>query len=123
MAVLVLLNNFLHDFSAAGWLFGSVLLWSVLREKQSPAVDSAPVVKILATILKLMRASVVGIVVFGVVRALVYKDFEWSARAGESQVTLLVVKHIILAGIFVPGVYYYRKARKYIGKAVDEKSK
>ena len=32
MALWVLLNNFLHDFSAAGWIFAAIVLWTLLRE-------------------------------------------------------------------------------------------
>ena len=123
MAILTLLNNFLHDFSAAGWLFGSVIVWSLLR-KEAPNGDSAETIAdVLETILKLMRLSLAGIVIFGVVRALAYKDFEWNAAAGQSQITLLIVKHIILAGIFLIGLGYYFKARRYITKDFDEKTK
>ena len=31
MALIILLNNFLHDFSAAGWLFCTFLLWKLLK--------------------------------------------------------------------------------------------
>jgi hypothetical protein len=33
-----------------------------------------------------MRLSLGGIIVFGIIRALAYKTFEWNAAAGEGQV-------------------------------------
>lgn len=117
MALLVLLNNFLHDFSAAGWLFSAVVLWAVLR-KMNPIYNAkGDVIDILKVILFLMRFSLAGIIIFGIFRALAYKDFEWSTAAGESQITLLVVKHIILAGVFVVGLVFYLRARKIVRKA------
>ena len=111
MALLILLNNFMHDFSAAGWLFGTVLLWSMLR-KEYP--DDEAVKHVLRDILRLtlflMKLGCAGIVGFGIVRLLAYKQYEWSAAAGNAQITLLAVKHVLLTGIFIVGVVYYRKA-------------
>ncbi len=104
----------MHDFSAAGWIFCTVLLWSMLKNT-IPAGDCEKIITgMLKTILLLMRLSAGGIVVFGIVRALAYKEYEWSAAAGESQVILLIVKHIILTFVFVVGLVFYRKARKII---------
>jgi hypothetical protein len=36
--------------------------------------------------------------------------------AGEGQVTFLIVKHILLPGMFIIGVVYYTRARKIIKK-------
>ena len=116
MAVLVLLNNFLHDFSAAGWIFGAVILWSILRQKP-PANDRDPEVKrILRLAMLLMRYCLAGIVVFGVVRALAYKTYEWSQAAGDGQVTLLIVKHGLLTLVFVVGLVVYLRAKKEVSK-------
>lgn len=111
MAILVLLNNFAHDFSAAGWLFCTVVLWSILRRETA---GEPAVVEIIKTILVLMKVSLFGIIVFGIFRALAYKTYEWNAAAGDSQVTLLIVKHVILLGIFIIGVVYYARARKVV---------
>lgn len=120
MAILVLLNNLLHDFSAAGWFVGTVLLFSILR-KTIPAGDSGIMIAgVLKTVLLLMKLSVVGIVIFGVLRAIAYKSYEWSAAAGQGQVTFLIVKHVILSLIFLLGLIYYIKAKKFMKKACNE---
>lgn len=123
MAILVLLNNFLHDFSAAGWLFGSVLLWSMMRKDISNPGAGRFIADSLKTVLFLMRLSLAGIVVFGIVRTLAYKTYEWNAAAGQSQITLLIIKHVILTGIFAVGLICYIRARKLVRKAVNEKTK
>ena len=119
MALIILLNNFLHDFSAAGWLFSSVLLWVILKNKDPD--DS--VVQIIKTILLLMNISLFGIVAFGLVRTLAYKTYEWSDAAGQAQITLLIAKHIILTVIFAFGLVYYLKARKLVKKTNYENQK
>ena len=122
MAIFVLLNNFLHDFSAAGWLFGSVVLWSMMRKDIANPAAGKFIADSLNTVLFLMRLSLAGIVVFGVVRTLAYKTYEWNAVAGQSQITLLIVKHVIFTGIFAVGLFYYIRARKFVRKAANEKN-
>lgn len=114
MAVLVLLNNFLHDFFAAGWLFTTIILWTVLRTKNSIDKNSITAIKVIKTSLTLMRFSLAGIIIFGIFRALAYRQYEWSSKAGQSQITLLIVKHIILLAFVVLGVMVYLKAKKTV---------
>jgi len=122
LAIFVLLNNFLHDFSAAGWLFGSVLLWSMMRKDISNPGAERFVAESLKTVLFLMRLSLSGIVVFGVVRTLAYKTYEWNAAAGQSQITLLIIKHVIFTVVFAVGLVYYIRARKLVRRALNEKT-
>jgi hypothetical protein len=122
LAILVLLNNFMHDFSAAGWLFATVLIWSILRRKNPDVEIHNVMVGMLEIVLLLMQLSFVGIVVFGTVRAIAYRSYEWNAAAGQSQVTLLVVKHVIFTLLFVPGVFFYIRAKRLVGKARNEKA-
>ena len=114
LALLILLNNFLHDFSAAGWLFGSILLWTILKERLEFESSTDFGNSMIKTVLLLMNISLAGIVVFGVVRAIAYKSFEWSVEAGNGQVTLLIVKHILFTVIFVVGLIQYLKALKIV---------
>jgi hypothetical protein len=120
MAILVLLNNFLHDFSAAGWLFCTVILWLMLRKEIPESNAGMIVIDTIKTILGLMRFSLGGIVGFGIIRALAYKTYEWNAAAGKGQVTLLIVKHILLLGVFAIGVVFYNRARKRIKTMTDD---
>ena len=120
MATLVLLNNFLHDFSAAGWIFCSLLFFIILQSlpvtfKERREDDLYKVIiKILRSVRMFMLLSFAGIVIFGMVRAFAYRQYEWSAAAGDAQITLLIVKHIILTIVFAGGIYYYIRAGKLI---------
>ena len=116
MAVWVLLNNFMHDFSAAGWIFGSVVVYALLKPGAYTAPAPPALLHALRTVMVLMRWSLAGIVVFGIVRALAYKSYEWSAAAGDAQVTLLIVKHILLTAVFLAGLTGYLKARRIVGR-------
>jgi hypothetical protein len=66
------------------------------------------------TVLFLMNISVAGIVVFGIIRAVADKSFEWSVEAGNGQLTLLVVKHVFFTVIFIAGLIQYLKALKIV---------
>jgi putative copper export protein len=112
MALLVLLNNFLHDFSAAGWLFGMVLVGVILKRIRAGGEGLGPLKDVLRTVLRLMSFSLAGIILFGVVRALAYRRYEWSVQAGQGQVTLLLVKHVFLAGLVAAGFILTARARK-----------
>ena len=122
MALIILLNNFFHDFSAAGWLFGSIILWSILKKLPEDDNLSEIVVSIIKTTLNLMKFSIAGIIIFGIVRALAYKQYEWSAAAGQSQVTLLIVKHVLFTVIFFLGLVYFLRAGKLIRKHPNEQN-
>ena len=120
MSLIILLNNFLHDFSAAGWIFCSVLLWSILRYKIPQGEANNIIMSILKTVMLLMRLSLGGIVFFGIIRALAYKQYEWSIAAGTGQVVLLVVKHVILLFVFILGLVYYFRTKKIVRENLHE---
>jgi hypothetical protein len=122
LAILVLLNNFLHDFSAAGWLFAATILYVLFRRVIEESVVDDKVLETLKIILLLMNFSFVGIVVFGIIRTMAYKNYEWSQMAGQSQITLLIVKHTILTVAFAFGLVYYIKARRLVRKATNEQT-
>jgi uncharacterized membrane protein len=122
MAILVLLNNFMHDFSAAGWIFGAVLLWMILRKEIPEKAGQNLAADLLKKVLFLMNLSLGGIIIFGAFRVLAYKEYEWSASAGADQITLLIVKHVMLTIVFIVGAVFYLKARKEIKKINDNET-
>jgi hypothetical protein len=69
-----------------------------------------------------MRFSFAGIIIFGIIRVITYKQYEWNQLAGQSQITLLLVKHVILSLAFVFGLVYYFKASNLVRKAGNEKT-
>lgn len=113
----------MHDFSAAGWIFGTVILWSMLRYPVPAGEAGLILIRTLKTNLFLMRLSLSGIVLFGVVRALAYKTYEWNEAAGDGQLVLLAVKHVLLTGVFLVGVTYYKRAKKTIRERLHEETK
>lgn len=122
MELLIVLNNYTHDFCAAGWLFGTVLLW-VLVKRDIPSGEAGVVIAdMVKKTMLLIKVSLAGIVVLGIVRTLAYKKYEWNAVVGDTQVTFLMIKHIFLTVLVVLGAYFYFKARKHLRKFYDEKT-
>ncbi len=119
MALLVLLNNFMHDFCAAGWIFGGVTV-AMLMRKQTAGAPAGGTVTALVTLRYLMRLSLAGIVVFGIVRTLAYRSYEWVDAAGQQQVVLLVVKHILLTLVFLVGLRSYIMSGRLLKDAPHE---
>jgi len=118
MAIAVMLNNFMHDFCAAGWIFGAVVLWMSARKISAANNNIEPQVReIIKLVLLLMRLSALGLIVFGIVRAVVYRHYEWNVAAGNGQVTLLAVKHIFLAAVFLWGLIFYIKVGRMVRHA------
>ena len=120
MAILVMLNNFMHDFSAAGWLFGAVLLWIVRRKGSRLGVDGARF--IVQAVRRLMALCLVGIVVCGAFRAMAYREYEWNAAAGDAQVPVLMAKHILFLLVFLVGLYEFVRAGRSARAGVDDVS-
>ena len=80
------------------------------------------IIDILKTIRHLMIICLFGIIVFGLFRTLAYRTYEWNHAAGHSQVTLLIVKHVIFTSVFIIGLVLYIRAGKLVRKSGDEES-
>ena len=120
MPILVMLNNFAHDFSAAGWLFCAVLLWIARRRLPAAGAWSADTRFLVKRIRRLMPWCLAGIVVFGVVRALAYREFEWNEAAGRAQITVLAVKHVLLTVVFLAGLSEFVRAGRRMRSDANE---
>lgn len=112
MALLVLLNNFLHDFSAAGWIFGLIFLGVLLKRAKTTGGHDPALGEIISLTILLMKLSLGGIVLFGIFRLLAYRAYEWNAAAGQGQLTLLAIKHVFLFGLVFWGLRLMARAKK-----------
>lgn len=120
MAIIVLINNFMHDFSAAGWLFGAVLLWIVRRKGSDSGLGQDGSRFIMQSVRRLMGFCLAGIVICGTVRAIAYRQYEWNAAAGSDQVVMLLAKHVLFVLVFIAGLYEFIRAGRLSGRKADE---
>lgn len=111
MPLIVMLNNFLHDLSAAWWMISALLLRHTLRS--SPEPPDKVHVRLARYLCNSMSIALIGVIVFGAFRLWSYKTYEWVEAAGGGQVTLLAVKHIFFAAIVILGLLQWRKGRAF----------
>lgn len=114
MSILVLLNNYFHDFAVA--VLVACLLVLALLDRKSRREDWADARDFLQELYlylrKIMYVAWGFIIVGGIVRTLTYAEFEWSEAAGRGQVAALIVKHILLVSLVIYGVVVQRRLRR-----------
>lgn len=103
----------MHDFSAACWTVGAVLIWRLLARSASGEAAGLQAAT-LRDLVQTMRISVVGIVGFGAVRLWAYNSFEYMRESGDAQLYLLAIKHVLFTAVVVFGIVAYRRAARFI---------
>lgn len=116
LAILVMLNNWFHDFAVA-LLFACLLvlgaIYRRIRDQDDPSWH-----RFARYFTSLFNKVIVGcwvvIILAGIVRTLAYERFEWSEAAGKGQVAVLVLKHVILVTLVVSGTFMQLRLRKFL---------
>jgi uncharacterized membrane protein len=113
MSIVVVLNNYFHDFSVA--ILVSCLLVIVYLErrmKDRPAAQAEFFTGLYRALKPVMTAAWIFIVIGGIVRTLTYEKYEWSEAAGRGQVAALIVKHVLLIALVLWGVVLQRRVSR-----------
>lgn len=114
MSILVMLNNYFHDFAVAV-LVACLLVYSFI-ERRSREAGFERIREfshqLYVALRRVLIAAWIVIIVGGVIRTVTYADYEWSEAAGRGQVTALVVKHILLVSLIVWGIILQRRLRR-----------
>lgn len=124
IGILVLMNNYFHDF-AAGVVFVCGITMFVLVDKaqKHPSREAKELaVAVYPTLVHIIGGAVIFMLFAGVIRTFTYKDFEWANAVGIDQVPAIIVKHIIVGGIFFYGVALWVKAHRKIKEIRKELS-
>ena len=112
----VMINNYLHNVAIGLLASSSFALWLIM--KNSSETDSRETkeyfIKIYRSMTKLAKFSLVGILIFGVPRTLLYRDFEWANAVANAQVPAIIVQHILVIGVVGVGVYFWHKLSKKV---------
>jgi hypothetical protein len=111
MAILVMLSNYLHDLATAIFAVSAITAYLLRR---SLAMQNAPTTlePVVRGVVRTGYAALVWTLVFGFVRGLTYREYEWAEAAGRDQVAALVVKHVVLVALVLAGcVFLYRLQR------------
>lgn len=114
VAILVMLNNLLHDFAVA-LLFASLLTLSFIDRalrRQRNAERIAIVKRLWTPFNRVILGCWVVIIFGGIIRTIAYEQFEWNEAAGRGQITALMVKHAVLVILILWGTAIQLHLRK-----------
>ena len=121
MASLVMFSNYFHDLATAIFAVSAVTAYLLQR---SLAMQAAP-----ATVQPMVRGiqrmgyySLAWTLVFGYIRGLTYRQYEWTEAAGRDQVAALVVKHVFLVALVITGVVFLYRLRQLQAVSPDPSS-
>jgi hypothetical protein len=112
MDVLVAVNNYTHDFSSALWI--ATLVMGFLLRKSHAKGRCECAVSHYRGLTRLFWWSFAATLFFGVFRAIAYQKYEWVEGMGDSQITFLIIKHVIFTVVVVFGILHWRS----IGRAI-----
>lgn len=108
-AVLVMLNNYLHDFATSMVVVSSYAMLLMVRyaEKSGGREIKDMVIRLYSKMLHLTVGSFIFLLFAGIIRSFTYKWFEWAEAAGRGQVIALMIKHALLFALFGYGIYLW----------------
>jgi len=119
--ILVLLNNFVHDLSAAMWFCGTCAMLYIVSEGQRRCEtgNGTFVHALYRKMLRLTHISLAFVFAGGIVRALAFSKYEWIPAMGREQVSLLIVKHVLLIGIVAGAFWLQTRLSKQVKRLCD----
>jgi len=110
---LIELNRWIHDFTAAMWCCGSILIWVLCREAVRARSVAEAAQRILSSASKVSILTIPSLVITlasGGIRALTFTTYEYVGEISTSMITILVVKHVVFVGVIVWGIVVHRRA-------------
>lgn len=109
LGIAVMLNNYFHDLAVALMASSILTAWFLRRRLGHASPEQRRFAVAIADRLGLVtRATLVWIVLGGVVRTLAYRDYEWQPAAGKGQVPALLAKHLVLIVTTIAGMLLQR---------------
>jgi ABC-type transporter Mla maintaining outer membrane lipid asymmetry permease subunit MlaE len=111
MAILVMLNNYLHDLATAVFAVSAAAAY-LLQRSLAMRREPAALRPVVTGLVKIGVVSLVWTLLAGLIRGMTYREFEWVEAAGRGQVPVLVVKHVILVCLVTTGAVVLVKAHR-----------
>jgi hypothetical protein len=114
--ILVMLNNYFHDFATALLIVTTCGMLFLIRysERRGGRELKQMLVELYPKMVHLAGGAVIFIFIAGIIRAFTYKQFEWYGAVERGQVMALMAKHVILFIIFALGVYFWVVVHKKV---------
>lgn len=114
-----MVSNYSHDIATAflavsGWTMW--LLSSIRGESAWSREADLLFIRTYEAVRKMARYSLEWIILAGVPRIIFYRQFEWSAMAGDLQVVAIIIKHVVMFTLVGGGLYYWSRLNKRVGQ-------
>ena len=114
MKELIELNRYLHDFTSAMWVCGSILIWLLSREAQRSGASTDTVAALLRIAGRLSHLTVASLIVTlasGAVRAATFAGYEHVGEITSRMIGMMIIKHVVFAAFVVWGIGVHCRAR------------
>lgn len=116
IGILVMMNNYFHDLAAGIVFVCGVTMYVMVKKAMAMGSREAKeiVLGVYPTLVHIIGGAIIFMLFAGVIRTFTYKDFEWANAVGVGQVYAIMVKHVVLGGIFFYGIALWIKSHKKI---------
>ena len=113
-AILVMLNNYVHDVATGLLLLSALWLgWSARDLGLAPSAETLGVFRrSYRRCVRFAVGSIAVIVATGVVRTVYFMRFEWLPAMGKGLVPVLVLKHVLIFALLGAGLYAWVGLRR-----------
>ena len=116
IGILVMMNNYFHDLAAGIVFVCGVTMYTMIRKAEENGTRTAKeiVIGVYPKLVHIEGGAIIFMLFAGVIRTFTYKEFEWANAVGVGQVYAIMVKHVVLGGVFFFGIALWVKAHKKI---------
>lgn len=117
LGVLIMMNNYFHDVATALLMASGIVIWVIVRCYDSAIKTRETTeyfLRIYNSATKLVRFSLIWIIIGGVPRTIFYTEFEWANAAGKNQIPALLVKHVLAFTFVGIGAYIWLKINRRV---------
>lgn len=122
VSVLIVMSNYFHDVATAFLLSGAIVLFVFVQTVESDGRKE--VINFFANnyrkFVKIIRYSLVWIILAGIIRIINFTKYEWLPAAGKGLIPAIIVKHILIFTFIVLGIYTWRKLFKKIDDIIKK---
>jgi uncharacterized membrane protein len=112
VSALVELNKYVHDFSAAMWTCGAVVIWLISRAARRDAAALPGLAGVARSLHWVTIPALVISLVSGGVRAATYTSYEYTGAITSGLIAILAVKHVVFAAVVIWGLWVHAGARR-----------
>ncbi len=117
LGVLIMMNNYFHDVATALLMASGIVIWVIVRRYDSAIKTRETTeyfLRIYNSATKLVRFSLIWIILGGIPRTIFYTEFEWANAAGKNQIPALLVKHVLAFTFVGIGAYIWLKINRRV---------